>query len=142
MRKVLIATHGKAASGMKSTIQLFLKDQIIEYVDAYGINGNDLREIDKFISSVDEDAYIFTDIYGGSVNQYVISKIADNEKNIILITNCNIPLIIELLALEDMKTVDEINAIVASGRFNPLAINIKELLKQETRGLSNDDFFY
>ena len=110
--KILIATHGKMADGVKSTLGLFLNNENIQCVNAY-IDDHDYQEdLLSFIDSV-EDAdtgIIFTDMIAGSVNQKVM--LLNKKDNIKVISGFNVPLIMEII-LCDLKTDEEIeNAII------------------------------
>lgn len=139
MRKVLIATHGKFANGIRSALELFLGNQ----EELYTINaftegeGEDFTQlIDHFLAKVGEEdqALIFTDILGGSVNQKVVEK-AFEKSNVFIITNINLPTIISLLVNEDKVTEEVIENVIAETKVS--------LLKKEKSSVSNDeeDFF-
>ena len=110
--KILIATHGKMADGVKSTLGLFLNNENIQCVNAY-IDDHDYQEdLLSFIDSVEDSdtGIIFTDMIAGSVNQKVM--LLNKKDNIKVISGFNVPLIMEII-LSDLKTDEEIeNAII------------------------------
>ena len=115
MNNILLASHGNLAIGLKNTVEFFLGDsKNIISVAAY-IDSSDeyLKVINDFIDNVDEkDAIIFTDIFGGSVNQQVTTLVYNSGKKIPIIANMNLPIVMQL-ALSDefnlLKLEEEIN---------------------------------
>src|SRR5574337_186479 len=92
MKKFMVASHARLATGYQSTIDLFAgSDHQITYVSAY-VDEVDLdQEVTTFISSISDDdqAVIFTDLFGGSVNQkFVIA--AQNKTNIFVVAGMKI----------------------------------------------------
>ena len=90
MKRILLASHGKLASGIKSSIKILTgKEDQIETIDAY-LDGADFTvQVENFLKGVKENQqyFIFTDIYGGSVNQKVVSKVIEKSfKNVQIIT--------------------------------------------------------
>lgn len=117
MRKILIATHGYLANGIKSSIDLLIGDMPnISYINAY-VEEKDLNsEIDEFLNNTNEndEIIVFTDIYGGSVNQKVFIKF--NDKDAFIITSFNLPVILELVLLDEKLTEEKINEIIEESR--------------------------
>lgn len=145
MRKILFASHGKTASGIKSTIDLFLGNLEITCIDAYvqGQQDNFMDTIHAFITAMkdDDEAYIFTDIVGGSVHQKVVGEVLKStKKNIVVITNMNVAIVIELLTSPKMKTVEEINSMVMQSNMMPMAIETSTLLNKQIDTGDNDSF--
>ncbi len=118
MKKFMVASHARLATGYQSTIDLFAgSDHQITYVSAY-VDEVDLdQEVTTFISSIsDEDqAVIFTDLFGGSVNQkFVIA--AQNKTNIFVVAGMNLPVILEIILSPDNFSCDVIDNLIANGR--------------------------
>lgn len=139
MRKVLIATHGKLANGIRSALELFLGNQEeLDTINAFteGEEEDFTQSIDRFLAKVGEEdqALIFTDILGGSVNQKVVER-AFEKSNVFIVTNINLPTIISLLVNEDKMTEEMIENVIAETKVS--------LLKKEKSSVSNDeeDFF-
>lgn len=119
MKRFVVASHARLAIGFQSTIELFAgSEHDITYVSAY-VDGVDLElEVDKFISGVSDDdqAVIFTDMFGGSVNQkFVIA--AQNKTNIFVVAGMNLPVILEIMLSTEQYTIEVIDRLVASGRM-------------------------
>lgn len=118
MKKFMVASHARLATGYQSTIDLFAgSDHAITYVSAY-VDEVDLdEEVTNFISSISDDdqAVIFTDLFGGSVNQkFVIA--AQNKTNIFVVAGMNLPVILEIILSPDNFTREVIDNLVANGR--------------------------
>ena len=137
MKKILIATHGNAAQGIKDSLEMLTGiTENVFTINAYTKENILLDEIKKFFDqvSLEDKVIVFTDIGGGSVNQAMIPF--SKESNVFVITGFNIPLILEL-ALESR---DITNEIIAS----KIDISQKQMFKVE--GLNDyieneDDFF-
>ena len=70
MRKFLIASHGRVASGIKSAVGILTHDDsAITTVDCYLDESDFTPQIQEFLDSVQEgdEAVVFTDLLGGSV---------------------------------------------------------------------------
>ena len=79
MRQILIATHGKMASGIRYTLELVVgKMDEITTIDAYVNPEDDVEKMLEEYFSVHEGARIiaFTDLRGGSVNQKLMKYAA------------------------------------------------------------------
>ncbi|MBX8938904.1 PTS mannose transporter subunit IIA [Enterococcus gilvus] len=105
-KKFLVATHGQLASGFQSSLTILAdKGAEIEVIDAYVTNEDYTSIITDFISSVelDEQGVIFTDLFGGSVNQKVVTElILSKKEQIFIVSNTNLAIILTLvLAAED-----------------------------------------
>lgn len=144
MRKILIASHGRTASGIRSTVELFMGKQNITCIDAYleGPEENFVQQIVSFIDGIsDEDeSYIFTDIFGGSVNQKVLAETWKNQKkNIVIITNVNVAVVIELLTNPEFKSISEINAMIKELDMMPQAVDPCKMFEKDE--IVSDDVF-
>lgn len=101
MKKILIATHGRLAEGFASSVKILVGREDIDYINAY-IEGEDndyTKDIENFLSTVgiDDEAVIFTDIFGGSINQKVVKIVHESERNVFIVTQVNLPIILEVL---------------------------------------------
>ena len=139
--KYLIATHGKLASGFQSSLNILTgKGDDVSVIDAYLDNSDYTPKIDAFIDSVgeDEQAVIFTDLYGGSVNQKVVSRLATkSKKGIFLIANSNLAIILSIiLQPEGTKLTDDIiNQAITESAIKPVKLETTDVSE------SDDDFF-
>ncbi|WP_295746222.1 PTS sugar transporter subunit IIA [uncultured Limosilactobacillus sp.] len=139
--KYLIATHGKLASGFQSSINILTgKGDSVKVIDAYLDNSDYTPKIDEFIDSVadDEQAVIFTDLFGGSVNQKVVTRLVPKGKgNVFLIANSNLAIILSILLLPEGTNLsdDKINQLIDESAIKPVQWNT------QANDDDDDDFF-
>ena len=131
MTRILIASHGRTASGLASTLRMFVGDMDIQTIDAYVDGPDDTydEDIASFIAGVGpgDAAYIFTDFYGGSVNKRVTTQlIGAGKRNIRLIANTNVPIMIDILTSGGLLSYEEIDEMIEEGKTR--AVRIEELL--------------
>ena len=72
MKQILIATHGKMASGIRYTAELIVGQMAeIETIDAYVTPEDNVeKKFKEYFQKHEHDRVIvFTDLMGGSVNQ-------------------------------------------------------------------------
>lgn len=105
--RYVIACHGEMASGIKKTIEMLIgKRENLYCLTAY-VNSQDFHtEVKQLLDSFppDEMIYVFTDIFGGSVNQTILPFL--NCYKIQLISGMNLPLILDFI-LRDAELSDE-----------------------------------
>lgn len=92
MKKVLVASHGHLASGIRSSIEILTgMADMVEAVDCYVDDSDFTPRIQAFIDSVgpEDEAIIFTDIYGGSVFQKVV-LMEPEKRGIVHVTGMNL----------------------------------------------------
>lgn len=119
MKRILVASHGYLADGIKSSVGILTGNQdLITVVNAYVDESDYTTTIQEFIDSVepDDDAVIFTDIYGGSVFQKVM-LMEPEKRGIVHVTGFNLAVVIETLIRTDPITPELMDEIVqnASG---------------------------
>jgi len=140
MRRIVVASHGSMAEGMKNTIELFAgQNENVSYISAYTKKNDDLDEtIDKLFSSFsnDDKVIIFTDLMGGSVNQRLTVK-AKNNPNIYIIYGFNLPIVIEAILSKEEVTKDYIQKLVQVGKDS---LGVVDLEDSKTDN-DNEDFF-
>ena len=118
MKKVLVASHGHLASGIRSSIEILTgMADMVEAVDCYVDDSDFTPRIQAFIDSVgpEDEAIIFTDIYGGSVFQKVV-LMEPEKRGIVHVTGMNLGLVIEALLGVEPVTADSIKQIVELAR--------------------------
>ena len=139
--KYLMTPDGKLASGLQSSINsLTGKGDSVKVIDAYLDNSDYTPKIDEFIDSVsdDEQAVIFTDLYGGSVNQKVVTRLVPKGKgNIFLIANSNLAIILSILLLPEGTKLsdDKIKELIDESAIKPVQWNTQA-------NDDNDDNFF
>lgn len=100
-KKFLVATHGQLASGFQSSLTILAdKGTELEVIDAYVTEEDYTPIMTKFIQSIgeDEQGIIFTDLFGGSVNQKAAVELMMNKKDqVFIISNANLAIILTLV---------------------------------------------
>lgn len=145
MRTILLASHSYLAKGMKDTVEMILgKQDNLDILCAYiEEDFNIQEEINKRLVNKDSDQelIIITDVFGGSVNNEVITAIGQkNQANIHLISGMNLGLIMGLLtSLDSPKDTSDLidNAIEESKR---MILNNNQFIFQNTVDVVLDDF--
>ncbi len=119
MRRILLASHGHLASGLKSSIDILAGESSgVTAIDAYVDDSDYTAAIREFIDSCapDDEAIIFTDILGGSVFQKVALE-QPEQHGVMHVTGMNLAAVMECLLTPEKLTqesVDEICAAAAS----------------------------
>lgn len=108
MNKILLASHGYLAQGMKSSLEILMgANDRIECLCAYV--DDDTRDvaalIDAWMESKDpaDTWFVVTDIFGGSINNEFIQRQAAG--SFTLIAGMNLPLLVEMVT--QLDTLDE-----------------------------------
>lgn len=96
MRKIVLASHGYLASGMKSTVEMIAgkQDNLLAY-DGYVDNNYNVEEFFDILVNSGDEVIIITDLLGGSVNNEAL-KYAKC-KNIYIIAGMNVSLVLNLV---------------------------------------------
>lgn len=106
--KILLASHGNLAAGMLSSLELILgKQENVEVLCAY-TDGEDnvAPRVKSFIESMEEEWIVFTDLFGGSINNEFMKYIHKSEMH--LVCGMSLPLVMTaVLGMNASQTVDE-----------------------------------
>ncbi|KAF1295207.1 hypothetical protein BAU15_05505 [Enterococcus sp. JM4C] len=100
-KKIAIVTHGHLATGFESALNLLVGEQAdvqLKAIAAYLSDEEDWQEtLNTFFTtpSPQDLNIIFTDLYGGSVNQNAF--LAYGDAPVTIITGTNLPVIMEIL---------------------------------------------
>jgi len=126
VKKILIAAHGKFAEGIRSSAEIILgKQENLYTINAYLDETPVKQQLDEFFKGADlekDTLLVITDVFGGSVNQAIISNY--QKDNIKVITGVNLPLLLELIMLdEEDVTDDKIRSIVNKAREQVILVN-------------------
>lgn len=117
MRKILVATHGHYADGIKSSISILtgMQDNIT-FINAYVDDTDFIKELREFFSNIggEDEVIVFTDLYGGSVNQKVLEY--GTNKNVFIISGFNLPIILETLFYTEKITKEAMLNLVQQNR--------------------------
>lgn len=119
MNKILLASHGYLAQGMKSSLEILMgTNDRIECLCAYV--DDDSRDvaalIDAWMEARDpaDSWFVVTDIFGGSVNNEFIQRQATG--SFTLITGMNLPLLVEMVTQLGSLDADKAKAAVEGSR--------------------------
>lgn len=134
MRHVLIATHGKMASGIRYTAEMIVGEQTeVTTIDAYVDAEIDVeKEFETYFKEREgQRIFVMTDLMGGSVNQKLMQYAAENE-NIILFTGINLPLLIQVMFADEDCTIEELEEYVEDARKELQIVRMSEKEDSET----------
>lgn len=146
MRKLLIATHGRLAEGFKSSLAILTgRQDDVEVINAYVDEVDYTPQIEDFIASTgpDDEAVIFTDIYGGSVFQKVC-LLEPERRGVFHVTGANLGLVIEVLLAPEAITREYLETALREARQTmALVAPLSAQVSSATTGTSeaDDDFF-
>lgn len=138
-KKFLIATHGELAAGLQSSLQLLAgKGGDVKVINAYMTDEDYTPVVEEFVASVgpSEQAVIFTDLFGGSVNQKVVSKVLEAKaEHIFVVTNANLPAVLAImLSAEEVFTEESIEQALSEAQ-------VMLVKKPKVDDVDEDSFF-
>ncbi|WP_270262688.1 PTS sugar transporter subunit IIA [Lactobacillus panisapium] len=110
MTKIVIATHGYLAKGLKMSTEFILgKQKNLFAICAYTSECQDFHKVVKdLIAKYDQEDIIFgTDIVGGSVNNDLQEFVAENNR-LHLVAGINLPFLIQFLTLNNDNVADNL----------------------------------
>lgn len=119
MKKILLATHGNFASGIKSSLEIILGEQeTVHAIDAYVGERSFEDQLKAYLKTINEQkdiVIIMTDLFGGSVNQKAMNLVQSD--HIHIVTGLNLPLLLELqLLTEEQCTKEKIKQLINTSR--------------------------
>lgn len=105
--KIFLSTHGKMASGMKSSVEVLAGNcECLTTFDAYIDHDTVEQHVEKFLADNPDGLRILcSDIFGGSVNQ-VLARYSGQE-NIFVVTGINLALLISLVLSSSRDDMSE-----------------------------------
>lgn len=111
MRQFIIASHAHFAAGINESVSLLSGERDnVRTLSMYVDGNNDLAAAAaKMLEEIPEgdDLVVCTDLFGGSVNNEFTS-IVQRRPNTYLVTNMNLPLLIQLLFAEEGRDTAEV----------------------------------
>lgn len=139
MKKILVATHGTVASGIKSVAEILLRDSsAITAVDCYMDESDFTPRIQAWIDEVspEDDAVIFTDLVGGSVCSKVMQMHPD-ERGIVHVAGFNVAAVLECLVTSDALTPESVRGTIRAAQ------ELMQVVEVDTSAPADDgdDFF-
>lgn len=136
MTDILIASHGHFASGLKSSIDILTgMAQKIQVIDAYVDKSDYTKKITDFIQNAKRPAVIFTDLKGGSVNQKVVLKAAQ-EKDIFIVTQTNLAVVLAVFLDNEKLTKEHLQDLI-----NQSQVELFQLNDGDESSTQEDEFF-
>lgn len=135
MIRYLIASHGRLASGLKSSAKLLTGlEERLAVIDAYVDDTDYTEQIGDFIEQLNgENGVILTDIIGGSVNQKVVTAVGARV-NITIVSNVNLPIVLALLMSSEPLEQDTVSRLIAECQVQLVEPHVG-------KELSDDSFF-
>lgn len=131
-KRFLVATHGRLASGFQNSLNILAdKGTELEIIDAYLTEEDFTPIITNFIKSIgkEEQGVIFTDLFGGSVNQKVVSETMISKKEqIFIVSNSNLAIILTLVlsSESDVFTQQSINQAIEESQVRLVSTQLPE----------------
>ncbi len=136
MTDILIASHGHFASGLKSSIEILTgMAKKIQVIDAYVDKSDYTKQITDFIQNAKRPAVIFTDLKGGSVNQKVVLKAAQ-EKDIFIVTQTNLAVVLAVFLDNEKLTKEHLQDLI-----NQSQVELFQLNDGDESSTQEDEFF-
>lgn len=136
MTKLILASHGELAKGMKHTAQMIvgsLVDQVEVYCLYPGMNPEDYAKEMRSRIEADDEQYLFIcDILGGSVHT-ALSQLLDNER-VRVCSGMNLNLILGLVIANQSELDD--SAVIIAVEEAQSGITFKTCIEVE----ENEDF--
>ena len=106
MRQFIVASHAHFASGIVESIGLLSGERENVHALSMYVDGNEdlVKEAAAILDgfAADDEVVVCTDLFGGSVNNE-FTKIVQTRPNTHLVTNMNLPLLIQLLFVRSMR---------------------------------------
>lgn len=135
MKKIILASHGGLAEGMKDTVKLLsgIEEGIYAFGFHDGENVNDIFDKVNEIINEEDEFIIITDAPGGSVNTVLTPFV--EYKNVQLISGMNTILVVSLALASDVEQEDILQSI-EEGKNSIVYVN--QLLKDKEE---SGDFF-
>ena len=112
MNQIIIAAHGRLASGMKETLEFFGARNIVILEQTVQESGFEAK-VEKILQQyAGQNCIVFTDLYGGSVNQIFFKNLRDHAFH--LITGMNLAMILECAFTETDLDASQLKEIIAN----------------------------
>lgn len=131
MTHIILASHGGLAKGMKDTLSMIIGDvSMIKAFSSYRDENTSIKnEVEKLVKEnyIQNDIFILTDIFGGSVNTAMMSLLKDYPK-IHLLSGMNLSLVISLITQPNKISEELLKQIVDESKQS--IIDCNQLLKQ------------
>ncbi|MCT3320550.1 PTS mannose transporter subunit IIA [Lacticaseibacillus paracasei] len=140
MQKILLATHGHLASGLLSTLKIIAGDvSRVQAIDGYTEAEDITSAIENTLDSLrDSDQLIvFTDLFGGSVNQLVTKLVMEKNIPAIIVSGFNVALVLAVLLANKPINKQQMQLYIDEARKGMTIVEFKSTQSND----SENDFF-
>jgi len=128
MYEIVVATHGKLASGLEDTMNMILGEQKNVHFLQF-LQDDDVQELgDRFLSicnsiDKDHDILVLTDLFGGTPCN-AASKIAlENIERIKVMCGVSVPMLIESILKKDTELSEAVEKILTASKEATVSVN-------------------
>jgi len=137
MLKVFLSSHGRLASGIKSTLSILMgENERLTTFDAYIDETTVQEHLDEFFATVTEEDEVLlcSDLYGGSVNTAMCQYL--DRPNTRLVAGVNLNFVLQVM-LEESIDDDRLAEIISEARNG-----LQQVIIESTEGSSSEDDFF
>ncbi|HCM87968.1 MULTISPECIES: PTS sugar transporter subunit IIA [Enterococcus] len=138
MNKIILASHGEFSQGLKQTASMIIGDEgNIFALSAFRDEDEPIKnQVERLLETTGyEDVYILTDIFGGSVNNDLLT-IQQKHPELHLFAGMNLPLVISIATQTGRIDSDQLANILEDSRRG--MIDCKQLLAEKIN-IGGDD---
>lgn len=138
MNKIVLASHGDLAQGMRQTAEMIIgTSENIYALSAFRDEDEAIGvQMERLLEKIGyKDVYLLTDIFGGSVNNDLLT-IQQAHPEVTLIAGMNLPLVISVATQFQQIDEDMLGHLIEESQQG--MINCKQLLKQQIQ-IGGDD---
>ena len=114
MNQIILASHSKLASGMMETVCFFGGDNVEVLEQTMTDTGFEEKVSQILEKHRNKNCIVFTDLYGGSVNQIFFRKLANTHFH--LITGMNLAVILECIFTKEDIDEDFIRKAIKTSK--------------------------
>ena len=134
MNKIILASHGEFSQGLKQTASMIIGDEgNIFALSAFRDEDEPIKNLLEVIGY--EDVYLLTDIFGGSVNNDLLT-LQQQYPELHLVAGMNLPLVISIATQSGKIDADQMAALLEESR--QAMIDCKQLLTTQIN-IGGDD---
>lgn len=141
MRKVLVATHGRFAEGIRETMQFIMGDEgTVDVLNAYTSQEFDMhKEAERLVNNLGagDELIVAADLFGGSVANAFVQYMPTGKVHVV--TGVNLPMLIELAASAggELSAEDLIETAIQTAKEGIVYSN---KILSESANAEEDDF--
>lgn len=145
---VLLISHGKMAEGMKDSIELIMGET--EALDTASlVAGQDFEEFKKDVSEKiwrlndGKGVLVYVDLFGASpynATMFSFQELRNEGIEIRVLTGMNLPMIMEVLAMREALSLDELVQIGLSSGKDGIQEPVSELLTSQVEEDEDGDY--